>query len=92
MLASFQLLPNLYGLPPWLSGNESAGKAGATGDGFDPRVGKIPGRRAWKLTLVFLPGETHGQRNWWVTVHRVAQFDTTEVTQCTHTHIHMLTF
>ena len=53
MFASFQPLPNLYGLPPWLSGNKSAGKAGATGDGFDPRVGKIPGRRAWKLTLVY---------------------------------------
>ena len=31
--------------------------------GFDPWVGKIPGRRAWQPTPVFLPGESHGQRS-----------------------------
>ena len=31
--------------------------------GFDPRVGKIPWRRAWQPTPVFLPGESHGQRS-----------------------------
>ena len=30
--------------------------------GFDPLVGKIPRKRKWQLTLVFLPGEFHGQR------------------------------
>ena len=30
---------------------------------FDPWVGKIPWRREWQLTLVFLPGECHGQRS-----------------------------
>ena len=30
--------------------------------GFDPWVWKIPWRRAWQLTPVFLPGESHGQR------------------------------
>ena len=30
--------------------------------GFDPWVGKIPWRRAWQPTLVFLPGEPHGER------------------------------
>ena len=30
--------------------------------GFDPWVRKMPWRRAWKPTLVFLPGESHGQR------------------------------
>ena len=29
---------------------------------FYPWVGKIPWRRAWQPTLVFLPGESHGQR------------------------------
>ena len=29
--------------------------------GFDPWVGKIPWRRAWQPTPVFLPGESHGQ-------------------------------
>ena len=31
--------------------------------GFDPWVGKIPRRRAWQPTLVFLPGEFHEQRS-----------------------------
>ena len=31
--------------------------------GFDPWVGKIPWRRAGSTTLVFLPGESHGQRS-----------------------------
>ena len=31
--------------------------------GFDPRVWKIPWRRAWLPTPVFLPGEFHGQRS-----------------------------
>ena len=31
--------------------------------GFDPWVGKIPWRRAWQATPVFLPGESHGQRS-----------------------------
>ena len=28
--------------------------------GFDPWVGKIPWRREWQPTLVFLPGNSHG--------------------------------
>ena len=31
--------------------------------GFDPWVRKIPWRRKWQSTLVFLPGESHGQRS-----------------------------
>ena len=31
--------------------------------GFTPWVGKIPWRREWQPTPVFLPGESHGQRN-----------------------------
>ena len=31
--------------------------------GFNPCVGKIPWRRAWQPTPVFLPGEFHGQRS-----------------------------
>ena len=30
---------------------------------FDPWVRKIPWRRAWQLTPVSLPGESHGQRS-----------------------------
>ena len=29
---------------------------------FDPWVRKIPWRRKWQPTAVFLPGESHGQR------------------------------
>jgi len=31
--------------------------------GFDPWVAKILWRRAWQPTPVFLPAESHGQRN-----------------------------
>ena len=31
--------------------------------GFDPKVWKIPWRRKLQPTLVFLPGELHGQRS-----------------------------
>ena len=31
--------------------------------GFDPWVRKIPWRRAWQPTAVFLPGKSHGQRS-----------------------------
>ena len=30
---------------------------------FSPWVGKIPWRRAWKPTPVFLSGKSHGQRS-----------------------------
>ena len=30
---------------------------------FDPWVGKIPWRRKWQTTPVFLPGKSHGQRS-----------------------------
>ena len=31
--------------------------------GFNPWVRKIPWRRAWQFTSVFLPGDFHGQRS-----------------------------
>ena len=40
---------------------------------FDPRVGKIPWRRKWKPTSVFLPGKFHGRR---ATVHRITKSQT----------------
>ena len=30
---------------------------------FDPRVGRIPWRRKWQPSPVFLPGKSHGQRS-----------------------------
>ena len=41
--------------------------------GFDPWVGKIPWRRTWQPTLIFLPGEFHGQRTFWATAHGVTK-------------------
>ena len=32
-------------------------------EGLDPWVGKIPWRRAWQPTPVFLPEESHGQKS-----------------------------
>ena len=47
-----------------------------TGDvrdvGLIPGLETIPWRRAWQPTPVFLPGESHGQRNLVGSVHRVA--------------------
>ena len=41
------------------SGKESTCSAGEIGDGgFNPWVGKIPWRRVWQPTPVFLPGES----------------------------------
>ena len=37
--------------------------AGDTRRGFSSWVGKIPWRRKWQPTPVFLPGESHGQRS-----------------------------
>ena len=36
--------------------------------GFDLWVRKIPWRREWQLTPVFLPSIFHGQRSWQATV------------------------
>ena len=49
---------------------------------FDPWVGKVPWRRAWQPTPVFLPGESHGQRSlegYSPQGHK--ELDMTEVTQ-----------
>ena len=52
------------GLPRWYSGKESACHCRRhKRQGFDPWVGKIPWRRKWQLTPIFLPGKSHGQGN-----------------------------
>ena len=43
---------------------------------FDLRVEKIPWRRAWKPTPIFLPGESHGKGAWQTTVHGIAKSQT----------------
>ena len=48
------------------------------GPGFDPWVGKIPWRRAWQPTLVFLLENPMDRGALWATVHGVAELETTE--------------
>ena len=52
----------MYRLPWWLSAEESTFQCRR--HRFDPWVGKIPWRRKWQPTLVFLPGKSRGQRSW----------------------------
>ena len=50
-----------WGVPWWLSGKESTYQSRSCR--FHPWVEKIPWRRKWQPTPVFLPGESHGQRS-----------------------------
>ena len=51
-------------LPRCLISKESACQCRAHGRcEFSPRVGRIPWRRAWQPTLLFLPGESHEQKS-----------------------------
>ena len=57
--------------------------------GFDPCVGKIPWRRSWQSTPIFLPGESHGQRSLMgYSPEGGKQSDTTEV--ILHSHFPLL--
>ena len=49
------------GLPWWCRGKSICLQCGRPG--FNPWVRKIPWRRKWQPTPVFLPGESHGQRS-----------------------------
>ena len=50
--------------------------------GFDPWVRKIPWRREWQPTPVFLPAESHGQRSLAGYRRRAhTESDTTETTK-----------
>ena len=70
----------LNGFPGGASGKEPTRKCRRhRRPGLDPLVGKIPWRRAWQQTPVFLPGEFHEQKSLvGYTVHRVSESDTTE--------------
>ena len=41
--------------------------------GFDPWVGKIPLEKEIASTLIFLPGQSHGQKSLAATVHGVSK-------------------
>ena len=60
------------GFPRWLSGKESAWQSSRCWKcRFDPWVWKIPCRRKWQPTPVFLPGKFMDRGAWWATVHGV---------------------
>ena len=50
-----------WGLPRWLSNKESTCQCKRRR--FDPWVRKIPWRRRWQPTAIFLPGKSHRQRS-----------------------------
>ena len=52
---------NQFGLPWYLSGKESTCQCWRCR--FNPWVWKIPWRRKWQPTPIFLPGESQGQRS-----------------------------
>ena len=71
-------------------GKESTCNANV-GPGFHSWVEKMPWRRAWQCTLVFLAGQLHGQRGLvGYSTLGLKESDMTEVTERAraHTHIH----
>ena len=60
-LTDLMCISLITGLPWWLRGRESSCQCRRCG--FNPWVWKIPWRRKWQHTPVFLPGKSHGQRN-----------------------------
>ena len=72
----FKKLFNIQGCFP--GGSEGKAFACIAGrPGFNPWVGKIPWRRKWQPTPVFLPGKSHGRRSLIrYTVHGVAKSQT----------------
>ena len=55
----------------WLSDKESACQCRRTE--LYPGAWKIPWRRKWQPTPVFLPGNPMDREAWWATVHGVAK-------------------
>ena len=71
-------LPNTiyknWGFPGGASGKETACQCRRPKRlGFNPWVGKIPWRRKWQPTPVFLPGESVDIEAWWTMAHRVSK-------------------
>ena len=73
------------GFPGGSDDKESA--CNAEDPGLIPGL-KIPWRREWLPTPVFLPGKLHEQRSWWATVHGVAK----SPIQLSNFHFHFLLY
>ena len=74
------------GLSRWLSAKEFACQCKRVM--FNPWFEKIPWRRKWQSTLVFLPGKSHGQRS--LAGYNSWGYKEVEITEglSTHTHAH----
>jgi len=61
--SSMYIYMHIYklGLPWWLGGKDFTCQCRRLG--FNPWVRKIPWRRKWQPTSVFLPGKSHGQKS-----------------------------
>ena len=83
----------LWGFPRWCSGKESTCQCKRhKRPGFNLRVRKIPWRREWQPTLVFLLGESCGQRSLvGFTVHEVSKGEIW-LSDWAHTHTHSQSF
>ena len=55
----FSVFTHVSVLPRWLSKESTCNRRPS----FHPWVRKVPWRRQWQPTPVFLPGESHGQRS-----------------------------
>ena len=62
---TYSFIPNpfIHSANVYCASSKCWANAGDKRLGFHPWAGKIPWRRAWQPTPVFLPGESHGQRN-----------------------------
>ena len=75
----------LCGLPQWLGGLQCKR---CRRPRLNPWVGKIPWRRAWQPTPIFLPGEFHGQ--WSLAGYSPWACHITDTTEATeHAHMHI---
>ena len=72
------LLRTIYTIMGFPRGSDSKESACNAEDLGSTWVGKIPWRKAWQSTSVFLPGESHGQRSLENYSPWVAESDTTE--------------
>ena len=78
---SFGIICFMSGFPGGTSGKESTCQCRRyKRRGFDPWVGKIPWRRVWQRTPVFLPENPMDRGAWWTTIHGVTELYMTEVT------------
>ena len=57
----------------WREGNPPTMWVGMWIGAANCLIGKIPWTREWQPTPVLLPGESHGQMNWWAAIHGITK-------------------